>query len=349
LIEGLDNLLEDRRQPGITELRTLVRELLDAPDICGRLIDEQKLLRSRVYRLRFEINDDTRSLVVKRFSPDRAHREQAVIQRWLPRIGLHKSGPPLIGIAAERTGQCTWHVYDDLGDWTLDKHMSDVIRVRAAVELIAQVHTSFAGNALLGECRASGGDLGTYFFRSNLHDAIRSLEFLSPNSVEISTEQHLLKNRLLGHLNNLADEEQHRAEVIEEFSGSETLLHGDLWTTNILVLPSSDRLHVRLIDWDHAGVGPITYDLSTFLLRFPIQDREWILNYYEESISNLNWQLPSTSVLNLLFDTAERSRLANTIVWLANAASESNSDWAFDELAEVDQWFRSLKPILPLG
>jgi thiamine kinase-like enzyme len=36
----------------------------------------------------------------------------------------------------------------------------------------------------------------------------------------------------------------------------------------------------RLIDWDHAGVGPASYDLSTFLLRFPPGRRKAILDLY---------------------------------------------------------------------
>jgi hypothetical protein len=307
------------------------------------------LRRSRVYRLSFDINGDFRSFIVKRFSRDHAHREQVVLKRWLPRIGLQKNGSPLLGITSEQTGQFTWHVYDDLGNWTLDKYMPDKLRVSAAVDLIAQVHTRFAGHSILGECRSTVGDLGVHFFRSNLHDAIYSLESLPNNDVEISSDHHLLKDMLLEHLYILIDEENSRIEVIEDFDIPETLLHGDLWTTNIFVLPTNNGFNVRLIDWERTGVGPIVYDLSTFLLRFPIQHRNWILNYYKEQVSKLDWKLPSSSVLNLLFDTMECSRLANTIIWLANAASEGDSDWAFEELAEVDQWFRALEPVLPIN
>jgi hypothetical protein len=348
MIQGLDSLLEDVQRHGLTELRSLVYEILGGRKVIGRLIDQQKMLRSRVYRLRFEIDGSIRSLIVKRFSPERAHREQIVIQRWLPRMEFHNNGPPLLGIASERSAKCTWHVYEDLGDWTLDKHMSDENRVRASVDLIAQLHTRFAGNALLGECRASGGDLGIYFFSSNLCDAIRSLENLPGVGIDFPTQRKMLVDKLLKRLDKLLGELQKRIQVMEEFGGPETLLHGDLWTTNIFVLPSPDGLHVRLIDWDHAGVGPITYDLSTLLLRFPIHERGWILKYYQESVRHMNWQLPSLSDLNLLFDTAETSRLANTIIWIADITSESEADWAFNQLAEVDQWFSELAPVLPL-
>jgi hypothetical protein len=349
MIDGLDDLLESKGQPGLQELRALVLELLGGPEADGRLIDEQKLLRSRVYRLRFEIDGNVRSLVAKRFSPDRARREQLVVRRWLPVVGMSQNGPPLLGTAAERTGQYIWHVYEDLGDWTLDKGDPDDRRVRAAVELIAQIHTRFARHALLGECRASGGDLGIYFYTSCVRDAIRSLEALCSPSVDLSANQQALRDRLIDRMHKLLDEQPHRAQAMAEYGGPETLLHGDLWTTNILVLSTANGLKVRLIDWDHAGVGPISYDLSTFLLRFPVHDRRWILICYQEAVRHLDWCWPALSDLNLLFDTAECARLANSIIWPAIAASEGQAEWAFDDLASIDQWFNVLEPVIPMS
>jgi thiamine kinase-like enzyme len=349
VIIGLDDLLEDVHQCGLKELRALVSDILGGPDARGRLTDHQKMIKHRVYRVRFEINGDVRTLVVKLFSPERAHREQIVIQRWLPRIGLQNNGPPLLGIAAERTAKCTWHVYEDLGDWTLNQRVLDKEHIQAAVQIIVQLHTRFTGNSLLGECRSYGGDLGIYFFLSNVQDAIHSLNYLLGSSVEISTRRKKLINNLLKHLNRLLEEKEKRVKAMEEFAGPETFLHGDLWTTNIFVLPSSNGPQVRLIDWDHSGVGPITYDLSTLLLRFPLDQREWIFNYYKELVRDLGWLDISRSALNLLFDTAETSRLANTILWLANFVSESGEDLTFNKLAAVEKWFNSLAPVLPPG
>jgi hypothetical protein len=349
VIEDLDDLLERKKQPGIVELSALLQELLGGPSVNIRLIDKEKLLRSRVYRLAFEIDNDFRSLVVKRFSLEKAHREQLVIRRWLPAVGLAQSGPPLLGVAVERSGRCVWHVYEDLGDCMLVHNEFDFLRVRKAVELIAEMHTRFAGHTLLGECRVAGGDLGIYFFISCVRDAIRSLESLRPPEVGVSGDQQELRNRLLQRLHKLLDEQPRRAQVMAEYGGPETLLHGDLWTTNIIVLPTANGFKVRLIDWDHAGVGPISYDLSAFLLRFPVHDRQWILSCYQDSVHHLNWRLPTPSNLNLLFETAEYARLANAIIWPAIAARESQAEWAFDKLAEISGWFENLQPVLPLN
>ena len=108
MVEGLDGLLEGNGQPGLTELRNLLQELLGAREAVGRLIDQHGLQSRvpRVYRLRFEINGRVRSLVVKRLDPGIARRNQLVTERWLPAVGLSQGGPPLLGSAAERSGQC---------------------------------------------------------------------------------------------------------------------------------------------------------------------------------------------------------------------------------------------------
>lgn len=350
MVEGLDGLLEGSGQPGLTELRNVLQELLGGREAAGRLIDQQGL-KSRVpcvCRLRFEINGRVRSLVVKRLDPGIAQRNRIVTERWLPAVGLSQGGPPLLGSAAERGGQCVWHIYDDLGDQTLDTGDPDPKRVEAAVDLIAQIHVRFAGHPLLPECRLYGGDLGIYFYASNVRDAIRGLESLRPPAVELSSERLALRDRLLARMYKLLDEQPYRARALAELGGPETLLHGDLWTTNTFVLPTAHGLQARLIDWDRAGVGPASYDLSTFLLRFPIHHRQWILDLYRESAGGLGWRLPATRDLNLLFETAECARFANRAIWPAIALLTDRAEWGFDELAAVEQWFEALEPVLPL-
>jgi hypothetical protein len=348
MIEGLENLLEGSSQPGLTELRTALQELIGGPEVRGRLI-EQHPLKPRVYRLRLEFDDHIRSLVIKRHDPDIAWRNRLVAERWMPAIGLGQSGPALLGAAAERGGCCVWHLYEDLGDWALDNQHPDPEQVMVAVELVAQIHGRFAGHALLGECRLWGGDLGIHFYAANVRDAIYGLEALRSPAVTLSPEHAALRNRLLDRMHCLLDEQTHRAQSLAECGGPETLVHGDLWTTNTLVIPTQHGFQARLIDWDRAGVGPVSYDLSTFLLRFPIHHRLWILNAYREFMEYDGWRLPSTPDLNLLFDTAECARFANRAIWPAMALLTDGADWGFDELAEVEQWFETLEPVLPLN
>ena len=135
---------------------------------------------------------------------------------------------------------------------------------------------------------------------------------------------------------------------MKEWGGAETLLHGDLWAINVFVIPTGNGLHARLIDWDHAAVGPFSYDLSTFLLRFPPGQRQWILEQYSEEVARSDWHLPEQAELNLLFETAEYARFANRIIWPAIALVMDNAEWGFEMLAETERWFEQFEPVLPL-
>jgi hypothetical protein len=73
MIEGLDKTLEGCVQSEMTELRGLIEELLGGHGAKGQLIEEQ-MLRSHahvscVYRLRFAINGQVCSMIVKRVKP----------------------------------------------------------------------------------------------------------------------------------------------------------------------------------------------------------------------------------------------------------------------------------------
>src|SRR5204863_4900726 len=132
--------------------------------------------------------------------------------------------------------------------------------------------------------------------------------------VDLSSERLALRDCLLTRLQKLHAEQPARAEALAELGGPETLLHGDLWTTNTFVMPGANGPRARLIDWDHAAVGPASYDLSTFLLRFPSERRTQILDLYQEAVAPAGWRLPPPAALNLLFETAEYARFANRII-----------------------------------
>jgi len=349
MIEGLNNLLEGTGHPGLAELRHALGALMDGDTTCGCLLEEQNLQshHPRVYRLRFAINGEMRSLVVKRLEPALAQRNQFVVRRWLPALGLGESGPKLLGIAAELRGECVWHIYEDFGNGALDWSAPDRRRVQAVVELMAQLHTRAADHPLLPEFRLHGGELGIHFFTANVGDAIRCLAALRQPPVELSSEHEALCEGLLERLHQLAKERPHRARALAAAGGPETLLHGDLWLTNTLTLLTARGWQARLIDWDHAAVGPLSYDLSTFLLRFRVEDRCWILELYRDAVARAGWELPAARELNLLFETAEFARYANRIIWPAIALAREGAAWGYAALAEVEQWFADWSPVLP--
>ena len=349
MVDGLDTLLASSSHPGLFELRSTLSELFGGSQATGRLLAEHALA-PRVYRLHFQVNGQAGALVLKCLDPDFARRSQLVTTRWLPAIQASRSSPALLGIAAERTGRCIWHVYEDLGDCVLDERAPHLPHVRVAVELMARIHSRCAEHPMLAECRFWGGDLGIGYYATKIRDAIRTLNALRPPSVELPAEYVRVRDSLLDRLHRLRDEESERTRLMREAGGPETLLHGDLWPKNVLILDDDHGLEARLVDWDRVGVGSVSYDLSTFLARFPPADRRWILEYYQRCVAPSGWQLATGADLNVLLDTAECARLADCVIWPAVAILESqrrSCGWALDELATVHQWFEMVQPVLP--
>jgi hypothetical protein len=316
-------------EPGASELAGLLDEL-----VAGDELQRLHRLKAGVYRLSFGRKNGRRSFVAKRLQPDRAERNRLVAERWLPAVGLDRHGPSLAGAVASPGARCIWHVYEDLGRHTLEDR-TDPRRVRAATLLLARLHSAFVGHPLLAECRLWGEDHGTAFYRSSVCDALIALEAL-PSS-DLDCEQAHLRDRLLLRLYDLREKTADRTALLVRAGGAETLLHGDLWPRNMFVLPCVEGLLVRLIDWDHVGVGSVVYDLSIFLLRFPIEERRQILDAYADA----GGRLPANDELNALCETVELARLANRVIWPALAAREKPDPWAFEQIALVEQWFEA--------
>ena len=316
---------EQTGEPWPPELIETLDELLRGTGAAG-LVSRDKLKGSRVHRIKVDTGRDVRSFIVKRFSnPNIAKRNQMVAKRWFPAAGLAHAVPHLLGIAAQRDGRRVWHIYEDVGDCTLvageavrDRNRIfcvDPDRIAPAVALIAQIHARFAARPILAECRLYGDDFGSHFFVSAVNDAIRCLDALL-------ALEHERRGGVDGSVvpapaedARAATQQPERIEALARFGGPETLLHGDLWPINVMVSSAGAGRRARLIDWDHAGVGPVTYDLSTFLTHFPPADRQRILDLYLCCMADSGIRFPPETDWNLLFDTAEHARLAITVAW----------------------------------
>ena len=342
----LRHALERSGEPGAAELLEALQALLGGAEAVGPTVVLTPLKRKRlVYRLQLEPGPGPRSLILKRDEPARAQLNRLVADRWLPALGMGDHCARLLATAAEREGRWVWNVYEDLGDGNLDA-CTERQCIEAAVDLVGELHIRAAGHPLLPEVRHHGQDLGLPFFVANVGDAIRGLEALPGAARQPPIEMMASRDRLLERLCPLVAGTPRRAAVLSESGGPDTLLHGDLWRANVFVAVVAEGVHGRLIDWDHVGVGPFSYDLSTFLMRFPPAERPWILRRYRQAVSAAGWRLPAERDLNVLFETAEYARFAIRVAWAAMAWLHDGAEWVPVELAEIARWFEVWRPVL---
>lgn len=314
-------------------------DLLAAVEPGGRVVAMKRLKRSgRVIRATL-IGGDRSSLVVKRVRRARARKTSLLSSRWLPAVGLEDRGPPLLA-SGPGPGGAVWQVFEDLGDCELLRDPPEAADVEAASRLVARFHLAFAGNGLLSECRDELGELGARFYGDWLGGAARALETIDPS--DLLPDRLALRDRLSRRLEGLRAEEPERTRHLLEIGGPVTLLHGDLWPQNVLLPQARDRrLAARLIDWDHAVVGPVVYDLSTLIPRLSPRVRNLALRAYESALGSAGRRLPGPAELNEAFKTTEFARLAYCLIPLAESAGEGR-DWAYEELGDVDRWFAAL-------
>jgi hypothetical protein len=301
-------------------------------------------LKQGVYRL--STSKSVPTLVLKRHPPAIAQTDRLVVERWLPAIGLGDRCPRLLAAAAQRDGRWVWHVYEDLGHETLAVER-DPSRLAAAVDCIAELHTRAAGHPLLPEIRWRARDHGVHFFVASVRDAIAALESLANVPHDVPPELPAARNRLIVRLYELLDDVPRRVRIMEQAEERVTLLHGDLWPKNVFVTTAANGPRAQLIDWDHVGVGPCTYDVSTFLYQSSAEERPWIMQRYREAVERAGWRLPGNGELNLLFHTAEIARYVHCILWDAMALRHDGAEWAAAELVDFEGWLAALRPPLP--
>jgi hypothetical protein len=343
MIEGLPHLFTDQGTPVAQALQNRLEELISNHGRNARLL-RQETIKSHVYRLHFEVESEPLVFILKSMEARIARRTELVSQRWLPAVGLSQSGPPLLASVGTPDGEAIWHIYGDLGSRSLAEEMDSVEGVAATVRCIADLHQRFINHPYIPEFRLFGGDLGAHFVESNMRDAMLTLEQI--------TKDHRVREgnwtsvyRLLDRISVIMGELPSRLKILKECSGPESLLHGDLWPSNVFV--SSDG-NVRLIDWDRAAAGPVAYDISTFILRFPREQRVGLMELYREALPSGVWEIPAHQDLNLLFETFEFARYASLMIWSAITIWESGAPWAFEQLEEIERWFEAWEPIFPV-
>jgi len=338
--ERLERSLERWQEPGAAELCETLGDFVGGAARPGERLHLERL-KSAVYRLKVgsALGHD---LILKRHPPAVAQTDRLVVERWLPALDLGDGCPHLLAAVAEREGCWVWHVYEDLGDGNLAAERLPW-RLDAAVDFMAELHLRAARHPLVPEARWRARDHGVHFFTSNVRDAVAALEALATPPRDVPVAFAGARERLLQCLYALRDDAPRRVRLMEEAGGPDTLLHGDLWPKNVFVSMTPAGPRARLIDWDHVGVGPASYDVSTFLYQSAPEERPAILRRYREAVERKGWRLPDHATLNLLFHTAECARYAHCVVWAAMALLHDGAEWGIGELMDFEPWFRALR------
>lgn len=344
LREHLAHAFEECQQSDTGEVCDLLQDLCGGEEIDEQVLRLERLKRD-VYRLRIGDRPE-QSMVLKQLKPATAQTDRLVAERWLPALGLGDRCPRLLGTAALRDGSWVWHVYEDLGRETLADGC-EPSQLSAAIDLLAELHTRGAAYPLLAEVRWGARDLGEQFFTANVRDAIAALDALATFRGNVPGAFPSARARLLDRLQRLLEDAPRLMRALRDLGGPDTLLHGDLWPKNVFVSMSGDTPRARLIDWDHVGTGPFSYDLSTFLYRTPAAARLWVLQSYRRAVSRAGWVLPGYEELNLLFHTAENARYAHCILFDALAVLHNGAEKSAEELMDFERWLAALRPPLP--
>jgi hypothetical protein len=318
--------------------------LLDNEEDSARLIREEKL-RHRVYRVLFEVNGVCRSLIVKSSRVERAERSRMTLRYWLPAVGLDHIGPVLLGATQQQNG-AIWNVYVDHGRRTLIDDPSDSAAATAAIRTVAELHSRFMGHSLLAECRNSGQTLDPYVYESSVMAALSALE--SIEDLVGVTDAAILQESLTKRLRVLAQEVGLRTRLLKTLSGPQTLLHGDLYPSNIVLPNGLDGPLSRIVDWDHLGVGPVGFDLVFLLGNLSEELRLDALECYRSLMRNLFDRWPTEREWNTLFDTFQFVRLAKCVTSFANAILVGEVEYGVRKLRDADQWFQDVRPVLPV-
>jgi hypothetical protein len=332
----------DRPEPDLvgSVLEGLIGHALAARSV---RICSHEPLKANVHRLCAEVDGVTRALIAKRSQPEVTRRNWLVARRWLPAARLDSLAPPILAVVAEPDGDAAWHVSEELPGQPLSRACASELDVAAVLEAIARVHVAFAGHPLLRECRLRGGDRGIAFFSGNVRDAINALRAFEPRDDAPDSRDALLER-----MERLGAEEGRRRETLNACGGPETLLHGDLWTSNAIVVRTERDVDVRLVDWDEAAVGPPAFDLSTFLLQFDRRRRPPMLRRYRQIVRRLvGWEFADDRRLNDAFATVAYARLASLLVWTLAAADGDDGAWLTGRLADIVDWLDDVEPVLP--
>jgi len=126
----------------------------------------------------------------------------------------------------------------------------------------------------------------------------------------------------------------HETAVERLASEPSTLVHGELYPSNVLVVPGRDDIRVCPVDWETAGVGPGLVDLAALVTGWPSETADALAEAYREEARDVDRRS---------FDETLRCcRLHLAVRWLGWAANwspppEHRRDWLGEAMVLAEE------------
>jgi Phosphotransferase enzyme family len=113
-----------------------------------------------------------------------------------------------------------------------------------------------------------------------------------------------------------------------------TLVHGEFYPSNVLVVRSDGDLRVCPVDWEMAGTGPGLLDLAALTEGFGRRERERLFSAYRSAMLEAGVDLPSHEEMRPSLDRCQLHLALQWIGWSAswNAPTEHAYDWVGEAL-----------------
>jgi Ser/Thr protein kinase RdoA (MazF antagonist) len=114
-----------------------------------------------------------------------------------------------------------------------------------------------------------------------------------------------------------------------------TLVHGELYPSNVLVVREGGGLRVCPVDWEMAGTGPGLLDLAALAGGFKRRERGRLFSAYRSAMLELGADMPPQEEMRANLDRCRLHLALQWIGWSARwtAPAEHAHDWVGEALA----------------
>ena len=118
-----------------------------------------------------------------------------------------------------------------------------------------------------------------------------------------------------------------------------TFVHGELYPSNVLVVPEDDPVRVCPVDWEMAAIGPGQIDLAALVGGWGASERHRLVAAYREGLARAGTTPPGPDALDA---DLSRSRLHLALQWLGWSSEwrpprEHAHDWVGEALMLTEE------------